>query len=144
MPINDNSPTSCKLQRDRNRSRAADVANSIEYRKDEELVKLLPKDPHHDVATHSGISEVSNLNDESHQHDQRFSFRRVPKIVWMLYVSGVLHNVTDGLAVGASFAGGFPGGISTTLAVLFHEIPHAIGLLASLNFAFLVNISHEG
>jgi len=127
LPISDNSPTSCKLRRDRNRSSTADAVSSIEYKKDEELVKLLPKEPHQDGVTHSGILEGPNLNDESHQHDQSFSFRRVPKIVWMLYMSGLLHNVTDGLAVGASFAGGFPGGISTTLAVLFHEIPHAIG-----------------
>eukprot|EP00794_Sanderia_malayensis_P011186 gene11186-12360_t len=55
------------------------------------------------------------------------NLRHIPRIVWMIMIVGVLHNLTDGLAVGASFAGGVSGGISTTLAVLFHEIPHEIG-----------------
>lgn len=80
------------------------------------------------MASHSGMLENSNLSNGLELQKEKFSFRTVPRIVWMLYISGALHNVTDGLAVGASFAGGFPGGISTTLAILFHEIPHAIGL----------------
>ena len=127
MPINDDSPTSCKLQRDRSRSRPTDTANSVHYEKSDEHIRLLSKDHHHDDAGNSGISDVSTLGNGLRVPEDNFSFRKVPKIAWMLLISGVLHNITDGLAVGASFAGGFPGGISTTLAVLFHEIPHAIG-----------------
>ncbi len=53
--------------------------------------------------------------------------RLIPRVVWMILIGGVLHNLTDGLAVGASYAGSISGGISTTLAILFHEIPHEIG-----------------
>lgn len=42
------------------------------------------------------------------------------------------HNFTDGLAIGASFATGQNLGISTTLAVLLHELPHEIGDYAIL------------
>ena len=60
-------------------------------------------------------------------HARSLSCNKLPSVVWMIYIGGALHNVTDGLAIGAAFAGGVPGGISTTLAILFHEVPHAIG-----------------
>ena len=67
----------------------------------------------------------------AHTHDahhaRSLSCNKLPSVVWMIYIGGALHNVTDGLAIGAAFAGGVPGGISTTLAILFHEVPHAIG-----------------
>lgn len=43
------------------------------------------------------------------------------------------HNLTDGLAIGASFITGQGIGLMTTLTILFHEIPHEIG-----DFAILV------
>lgn len=57
-----------------------------------------------------------------------------------LRVSGYLnlaadlaHNFTDGLAIGASFRGGWGLGILTTMTVLLHEVPHEVG-----DFAILV------
>lgn len=57
-----------------------------------------------------------------------------------LRVSGYLnlaadlaHNFTDGLAIGASFRGGWTLGILTTMTVLLHEVPHEVG-----DFAILV------
>lgn len=42
------------------------------------------------------------------------------------------HNLTDGLAIGASFLAGRPVGIVTTLTIFLHEIPHEIGDFAIL------------
>lgn len=42
------------------------------------------------------------------------------------------HNLTDGLAIGASFLAGRPVGIITTLTIFLHEIPHEIGDFAIL------------
>jgi len=42
------------------------------------------------------------------------------------------HNITDGLAVGASFRASHSLGVITTLAVLLHELPHEIGDFAIL------------
>merc|ERR1712227_410483 len=42
------------------------------------------------------------------------------------------HNFTDGLAVGASFLAGDSVGWTTTLTILFHEIPHEVGDYAIL------------
>jgi len=42
------------------------------------------------------------------------------------------HNVTDGLAIGASFLAGRNIGIVTTITIFLHEIPHEIGDFAIL------------
>lgn len=43
-----------------------------------------------------------------------------------------LHNLTDGIAIGAAFAAGTGLGYSTALATLMHELPHEIGDFAVL------------
>jgi len=43
-----------------------------------------------------------------------------------------LHNFIDGTIIAASFLISIPVGIATTVAVIFHEIPHEIGNFGSL------------
>eukprot|EP00281_Chroomonas_sp_CCMP1168_P008642 CAMPEP_0206257482 /NCGR_PEP_ID=MMETSP0047_2-20121206/25366_1 /ASSEMBLY_ACC=CAM_ASM_000192 /TAXON_ID=195065 /ORGANISM="Chroomonas mesostigmatica_cf, Strain CCMP1168" /LENGTH=173 /DNA_ID=CAMNT_0053684075 /DNA_START=24 /DNA_END=545 /DNA_ORIENTATION=- len=45
-------------------------------------------------------------------------------------LADIMHNFTDGLALGVSFGKGH--GVSTTLAVFFHEVPHNIADFAIL------------
>ena len=45
-----------------------------------------------------------------------------------------MHNFIDGIVIAAGFLASTPIGIATTLAVVFHEIPHEIG-----NFAILLH-----
>lgn len=47
-------------------------------------------------------------------------------IAIMNLIGDLMHNFIDGLIIGASFLIGIPAGISTSLAVLFHEIPQEI------------------
>ncbi|CDK25032.1 unnamed protein product [Kuraishia capsulata CBS 1993] len=47
-------------------------------------------------------------------------------------ISDFCHNITDGLAISASFYISRSVGCTTTLAVFFHEIPHEIGDFALL------------
>ena len=50
----------------------------------------------------------------------------------MNMIGDMLHNFTDGVAIASSFMLDMRLGISTTLAVFFHEIPHEVGDFAVL------------
>ncbi|MDD4319629.1 MAG: ZIP family metal transporter [Candidatus Peribacteraceae bacterium] len=56
----------------------------------------------------------------------------------MSLVGDSVHNFIDGLAIAASFLVSVPVGISTTVAVMFHEIPDEIG-----NFAILLHSGYS-
>jgi zinc transporter 5 len=45
----------------------------------------------------------------------------------MVIMGDGLHNLTDGLAIGAAFSGDNVAGFATALAVLCHELPHELG-----------------
>jgi len=47
-------------------------------------------------------------------------------------LADTVHNFTDGMAIAASFASSLQLGVSTTLAVMVHELPHEIGDYAVL------------
>jgi len=47
----------------------------------------------------------------------------VDSLGWIIILGDAIHNLTDGLAVGASFSQSLTMGLSTSIAVVFHEIP---------------------
>jgi zinc and cadmium transporter len=51
-----------------------------------------------------------------------------------LFADGV-HNFIDGMIIGASYIVSFPVGVATTVAVVFHEIPHEMGNFFVLLYA---------
>ncbi|MHB9155554.1 MAG: ZIP family metal transporter, partial [Endomicrobiales bacterium] len=56
-----------------------------------------------------------------------------PMVPLIILIDGV-HNFIDGMVIGASFGVSVPIGITTSLAVIFHEIPHEVS-----DFAILVH-----
>lgn len=56
----------------------------------------------------------------------------------MNLVGDGFHNTLDGMIIGGSYLVSIPLGISTTLAVILHEIPHEVG-----NFGILVHAGYS-
>jgi len=53
-------------------------------------------------------------------------------VAMVVLIGDAVHNLVDGIAVGASFTVSTRLGISTSIAVICHELPHEIGDLAVL------------
>lgn len=69
-----------------------------------------------------------------HSHDVDAE-RHVAHLGYMSLISDFIHNFVDGVVIAAAFALNPTTGIATTLAVIFHEIPHEIGNYATLIYA---------
>ena len=52
---------------------------------------------------------------------------RIHPVAWLIIIGDALHNLGDGLAIGAAVSVSLPFGIGTSLAILLHEIPHELG-----------------
>ena len=58
------------------------------------------------------------------EHNETFSY--------VIMFGDAAHNFIDGMIIAASYLVSIPIGIATTIAVIFHEIPHEVGDFASM------------
>jgi zinc and cadmium transporter len=59
-----------------------------------------------------------------HPHQSRGTLQ---PLGYVNLIADGIHNLVDGMLIGASYLAGLPLGIATTLAVLLHEIPQEMG-----------------
>ena len=95
---------------------------------------LLPRSTEEGPEADDGYTTVIIREHERAHHGHSHSHGHVHSaphslsaVAWMVVMGDGLHNMTDGLAIGAAFASSIPGGLSTALAVLCHELPHELG-----------------
>lgn len=79
-----------------------------------------------------------------HEHYVEQSDKKIHPVGYVSLFADALHNFVDGLLIGASYLVSIPIGITTTIAVMLHEIPHEIGDFAILIYAGLVDVRHCG
>lgn len=73
-----------------------------------------------------------NEKNHSHSHElEELKVNRNKKCVqpfaYVNLIGSTLHNLIDGMIIGASYLVNFQIGLATTLAVVLHEIPHEFG-----------------
>ncbi|XP_060108935.1 zinc transporter ZIP5 [Heteronotia binoei] len=76
-------------------------------------------------------AELHHHHGHSHSPSGNLS-AGIADIAWMVILGDGIHNFTDGLAIGAAFSDGISSGLSTTVAVFCHELPHELGDCAVL------------
>ncbi|XP_074429670.1 zinc transporter ZIP4 [Larus michahellis] len=88
-----------------------------------------------DVGLQPGVSstELVKVEDASSpQSTQELQSNAPQTLSWMMAVAHGVHGLVDGLVLGAAFATSGASGVATALALLCHELPHALGLQAAL------------
>ncbi|XP_014240181.1 zinc transporter foi [Cimex lectularius] len=92
-----------------------------------------PSDVHSDYTTIILREHETRHHGHAHTHGHVHSApESLGSVAWMVVMGDGIHNLTDGLAIGAAFAANIGGGVSTAVAVFCHELPHEIGDFAVL------------
>lgn len=61
-----------------------------------------------------------------HHHVEGDESRAEKPVAYLTLIGDGIHNFTDGAVIGAAYLASFPLGVTTTLAIIAHEIPHEL------------------
>lgn len=73
------------------------------------------------------INYFQKEDNHEHEHEHKHEHNHEHSNIVVSLVGDFLHNLTDGMAIGAGFNKNLKMGVSLSLSIFFHEIPHEIG-----------------
>jgi len=76
--------------------------------------------------------------DDHKHHEEEEKQARYRSYAVLSLIGDMTHNFTDGLSIGVAYVANYKMGITTTLAMFFHEIPHEVG-----DFAILFQLKYS-
>ncbi|XP_066564338.1 zinc transporter ZIP5 [Amia ocellicauda] len=117
-----------RMSQRRKRERASSLQEGATER---ELTALQGAPPPDQSASRDGGGRAEQGQTHSHG-DPAQVHAGISSLVWMVIMGDGIHNLIDGLAIGTAFSQSLAGGLSTTVAVFCHELPHELGDLAVL------------
>ena len=91
-------------------------------------------DHHHQNQADSLTVFISEHHTSHHGHSHSHGHiharaKGVASLAWLVLAGDGLHNLSDGLAIGAAFASSITNGFTVAIATLCHELPHELGIL---------------
>nr|CAD7200217.1 unnamed protein product [Timema douglasi] len=96
------------------------------------ITTTLEKDNEETLAVMEAGAMIRRSYDSMQCHHHNDDTCCTNSVALMVIIGDGLHNLTDGLAIGAAYRGDVVAGVATSLAVLCHELPHELGDTAVL------------
>ncbi|QLQ80541.1 hypothetical protein HG537_0D05420 [Torulaspora globosa] len=108
----------------------------------EEAVSTGTAKPH----STSGLTRRNKPSDHTAIQEKKPITQTRNVSAYLNIITGCVHNITDGIALASSFYNSRHIGATTTIAVMFHEVPHELGdfvILLSGGFTFTQAIKSQ-